>query len=178
MDGSQPEGLAGRLDAVEERLDRIERRSRGAGVDGPVAPHDPDPGQAFWVLDGLKARLAPGAGAVVLAGFAPLPTGEQYAWQYGQATQDLLGASWLGLSKAIAALGHPVRLRLLQLILTGTRSAADLQSLGELGTSGQLYHHLRQLMVAGWLVQTTRGHYSVPGNLVIPLLVLLLAAGH
>jgi hypothetical protein len=47
-----------------------------------------------------------------------------------------------------------------------------------LGTSGQLYHHLRQLIGAGWLVQTARGHYTVPGDRVIPLLVLLTAAEH
>ena len=179
MDDGQAGGdLARRLYAVERRLAQLERQD-GAGVAAaPVGSHDAEPGQAFWILDGLKARLAAGTGAVVLAGVVPLPTGEQYAWQYGQATQDLLGASWLELSKAIAALGHPVRLRLMQLILTGTRSVADLQSVDELGTSGQLYHHLRQLMVAGWLVQTARGHYSVPGNRVIPLLVLLLAAEH
>ena len=178
MDGSQTGNMPDRLDAVERRLDQLERQATGAGPDTPSAPHDPDLGQTLWVLDGLRAQLAPGAGAVVLAGVAPLPTGEQYAWQYGQTTEDLLGASWVELGKAIAALGHPVRLRLLQLILTGKRSAADLQSLAGLGTTGQLYHHLRQLMAAGWLVQATRGHYSVPGSRVIPLLVLLLAAGH
>jgi hypothetical protein len=178
MDDSQSGDLAGRLDAVEQRLDQLERQARGAGADTPSAPRGPDLGQTFWVLDALKARLAPGAGAVVLAGVAPLPTGEQYAWQYGQATGGMLEASWPELSTTIAALGHPVRLRLLQLILTGTRAAADLQSLAGLGTTGQLYHHLRQLMVAGWLIQTARGHYSVPGSRVIPLLVLLLAAEH
>lgn len=72
----------------------------------------------------------------MLAGVAPLPTGEQYAWQYGQITEDMLDASWPELSTAIAALGNPVRLGRLQLILTGTRSAADLQSAGGLGTTG------------------------------------------
>ena len=48
----------------------------------------------------------------------------------------MLDASWPELSTAIAALGNPVRLGRLQLILTGTRSAADLQSAGGLGTTG------------------------------------------
>jgi len=178
MESSRTEDLVGRLDAVERRLSQLERQ--GLSVGGPTASASqaPDSEQAFWALDGLKTRLAPGVGAVMLTGFVPLPTGEQYAWQYGQASEALLGANWLELSKTIAALGHPVRLRLLQLILTGTRSAADLQSLAEFGTTGQLYHHLRQLMTAGWLIQTTRGHYGVPGDRVIPLLVLLLAAEH
>jgi hypothetical protein len=178
MDDAQAEDLARRLDAVERRLAVLERREGGGPAAAPAAPDDGAPGQTFWVLDGLRARLAAGDGAVVLAGVVPLPTGEEYAWQYGRTTEDLLAASWLELSRVITALGHPVRLRLLQLILTGTRSAADLQSVEGLGTSGQLYHHLRQLIGAGWLVQTARGHYTVPGDRVIPLLVLLTAAEH
>ena len=173
MDDAQAEDLARRLDAVERRLAVLERPE---GAPAAAVPDGAEPSRTFWVLDGLRARLAAGDGAVVLAGLVPLPTGEEFVWQYGRTTEDLLGASWLELSKAIAALGHPVRLRLLQLILAGTRSAADLQSVEGLGTSGQLYHHLRQLIAAGWLAQTARGHYAVPGGRVIPLLVLLTAA--
>jgi len=176
MNDMRTEELARRLEAVERRLAVLESREGG-----PAATAEPDggaPDGRFWVLDGLRARLAAGDGAVVLAGVVPLPMGEEYAWQYGQTTGDLLAAGWQELSKVIAALAHPVRLRLLQLILTGTQSAADLQSVDELGTSGQLYHHLRQLIAAGWLVQAARGHYAVPGDRVVPLLVLLTAAEH
>jgi hypothetical protein len=183
MDDVQAEDLAARLHAVERRLAMLEHPEGGRPPSAPAAPDgasaapgSEERGETFWVLDGLRARLAGEDGAVVLAGVVPLPTGEQYAWQYGRTAEDLLTASWQELSKAIAALGHPVRLRLLQLILTGTRSAAGLQSVDGLGTSGQLYHHLRQLIAAGWLVQSARGHYAVPGGRVIPLLVLLTAA--
>lgn len=178
MTDAQTEDLARRLDAVERRLAVLEHPEGNAPSSASAAPDDGEPGRTFWVLDGLRARLAAGSGAVVLAGVVPLPAGEEYAWQYGRTTADLLEVSWQELSKAIAALGHPVRLRLLQLILTGTRSAAELQSVEGLGTSGQLYHHLRQLIAAGWLVQAARGHYAVPGDRVIPLLVLLTAAEH
>ena len=178
MDDVQAEDLARRLDAMERRLAVLERREGGGPAATLAAPDDGERDHTFWVLDGLRARLAAGDGAVVLAGVIPLPTGEEYTWQYGRSTKDLLAASWQQLSTAIVALGHPVRLRLLQLILTGTRSAADLQSVDGLGTSGQLYHHLRQLIGAGWLVQTARGHYTVPGGRIIPLLALLTAAEH
>lgn len=130
----------------------------------------------FWVVSGLRGRLPDGAGAVVFAGVVPLPGGGEYLWQYGRATEDLLPADWSERSQTIAALGHPVRMLLAQLILSGTRSVADLQADQRLGTSGQLYHHLRQLVAAGWLHQATRGHYDVPPARVIPLLVMLTAA--
>jgi hypothetical protein len=163
--------LRSRLEAVERRLDRLDR------LEGqPSAAPGADDGRRFWALEGLKARLSAGTGAVLFTGIAPLSTGEHYEWQYGQPVESLLSQNWAELGKALAALGHPVRLRLLQLILTGTRSSADLQAADELGTSGQLYHHLRQLVAAGWLVQTVRGQYTVPGDRVVPLLVILLAA--
>lgn len=154
--------LAERLAALEERVAALEGR-------GSLDP------QTFWALNGLRDRLPPNGGGVLFTGAVPLPTGEYYEWQQGAATDDLLGADWSELSGAFAALGHPVRLLLLRLIISGVHSTAELQEREELGTTGQLYHHLRQLVSAGWLQVTGRGHYAVPGNKVVPLLVVLAA---
>ncbi|MFG2601182.1 ArsR/SmtB family transcription factor [Streptomyces sp. NPDC048462] len=86
------------------------------------------------------------------------------------------GADWSDAAESFAALGHPVRLRLLREILGGRRTAAELAALDETGTTGQIYHHLRQLTGAGWLHTTGRGRYEVPGVRVVPLLVILTAA--
>ncbi|WP_435827490.1 hypothetical protein [Actinoplanes philippinensis] len=43
-----------------------------------------------------------------------------------------------------------------------------------MGTSGQVYHHLRQLVAAGWLHTIGGGRHEVPAARVIPLLSLLL----
>ncbi len=164
--------LAERLAEVERRLDRLERGDP-PGVSAPMVAADAD---RFWVLSGLRARLAGGGGgAVVFAGAVTLSTGEEYAWQYGRTTEALLDDDWSQRSAVVGALGHPVRLRLLQQVLTGTRTTPELQADDRLGTTGQLYHHLRQLVAAGWLQQTSRGHYAVPGERVVPLLVLLAA---
>jgi len=61
-------------------------------------------------------------------------------------------------------------------VLTGLHTTAELAALDGLGTTGQLYHHLRQLQAAGWLRSTGRGRYDVPPTRVIPLLVILTAA--
>jgi DNA-binding transcriptional ArsR family regulator len=102
-----------------------------------------------------------------------LPTGEEYAWQMTALTQDLLGDEWSPAAESFAALGHPVRLRLLREILGGRRTAAELAELDEVGTTGQIYHHLRQLTATGWLHTTGRGRHEVPPARVVPLLTAL-----
>jgi hypothetical protein len=69
----------------------------------------------------------------------------------------------------------PVRLRLLQQVLSGRTSTAELAADESLGTTGQLHHHLRALVAAGWLTSTGRGSWRVPTPRVIPLLVVVVA---
>ena len=115
-------------------------------------------------------------GGVVFAGDVRLPTAERYGWQYGATTDQILDGDWSQTADAFAALGHPVRLRLVREILGGLRTAAELHALDGLGTTGQIYHHLRQLTAAGWLHTAGRGRYEVPATRVVPLLVMLTAA--
>jgi hypothetical protein len=131
---------------------------------------------AFWALEELKRRVPEGPGAVLYTGTVQLPGNERYDWQIGYGTEDLLEDDWSTHSGTLAALAHPVRLRLLREILGGRHATAELGEIEGLGTSGQLYHHLRQLVSAGWLRVTGRGHYAVPPERVIPLLVTLAAA--
>ncbi|MFE2294518.1 ArsR/SmtB family transcription factor [Streptomyces sp. NPDC059452] len=176
--------LEQRVAELERRLTALERQDRESPRLG-----DGD----FWALNGLKQQLADvgeaGAdGGVLFTGAVRLPTGEQYEWQYGAFTGTLLdegdGEGEGGdaapdapaTADSLAALGHPVRLRLLREILGGRRTAAELAALDAVGTTGQIYHHLRQLTGAGWLHTTGRGRYEVPGTRVVPLLVVLTAA--
>lgn len=156
--------LAARLTAMEGRLAALEARV------GSVGGLDPD---TFWALLGLRERLGDSQGEVLFTGSTTLPTGERYEWQQGASTDALLDLDWSDYAGALAAVGHPVRLQLLRQVLLGTRTVAELQKLAEVGTTGQLYHHLRQLVSTGWLHQSGRGHYAVPEARVVPLLVLL-----
>lgn len=171
------DSLADRVAALEQRLDALERdpAPAAAPVADSAAPAAP-PGDAdtFWALEGLRARLGEHpAGAVLFTGSVGLPTGERYDWQYGTPVDTLLDVDWSARADRLAALGHPVRLRLLHRILSGARTTAELAADDELGTTGQLYHHLRHLVSAGWLQPAGRGRYSVPPEQVVPLLVIL-----
>ncbi|WP_329249258.1 helix-turn-helix domain-containing protein [Actinoallomurus sp. NBC_01490] len=163
--GAEP-GLAERLARLEERVAALES-ANAAPVSTPDAGSD-----RFWALDGLKERI-PDPGAVLFVGSVTLPTGEHYSWQEGLATGAILDSDWTDAGTTLAALAHPIRLLLLREILGGARTTAELGNHEQLGTTGQLYHHLRQLVSAGWLRSTTRGQYTVPPERVIPLLVIL-----
>ncbi|MFC9702714.1 ArsR/SmtB family transcription factor [Streptomyces sp. NPDC056943] len=164
---------------LEERVAELERRM--AALEGAERPVPEAVDATFWALEGLKADLA-GAGergedgGVLFTGSVRLPTDERYEWQFGALTERLLDEEWAETADSFAALGHPVRLRLLREILGGRRTAAELAELAEIGTTGQIYHHLRQLTGAGWLHTTGRGRYEVPAARVVPLLVMLTAA--
>jgi DNA-binding transcriptional ArsR family regulator len=162
---------------LEERVADLERRLAALESTQRTAPRLAE--GDFWALQGFKeqlAELAAADGGVLFTGAVRLPTGEHYEWQHGTLTEDLLDDDWAGAAESFAALGHPVRLRLLREVVGGRRTAAELAELEEVGTTGQIYHHLRQLTGTGWLHTTGRGRYEVPPGRVVPLLVALSAA--
>ena len=111
-----------------------------------------------------------------MAGTLTVPTAGPVAWQYGLSADTLLDLDWVEFAATLDALSHPARLTVLRLVLSGVRSTADLIEQAALGTTGQLHHHLRQLVAAGWLTLVKRGEYVVPGQRVVPLLVTIMAA--
>ena len=110
---------------------------------------------------------------MLYVGDVTLPGGGRLAWQQQRSTEALLQADWAGLQPVIAALAHPVRLAILRACLDAERTPADLMALDGMGTTGQLFHHLKALQAAGWLRSLQRGHYQVPGERAVPLLALL-----
>jgi DNA-binding transcriptional ArsR family regulator len=88
----------------------------------------------------------------------------------------LLDEDCSDLAPRLVALGNPVRLSLLQALLQGVTAVADLAARPGMGSSGQLYHHLRELEAAGWLHSPVRGSYALRPERVIPLMAILTAA--
>ncbi|MFD4345218.1 ArsR/SmtB family transcription factor [Streptomyces coelicoflavus] len=165
------------MEQLELRVADLERRLTALeAADRPVPRVQEGD---LWALEGLKAQLTElgaEAGGVLFTGSVRLPTGEHYAWQHGALAEGLLDADWAESAEVFAALGHPVRLRLLREVIGGRRTAAELAELDGMGTTGQIYHHLRQLTGAGWLHTTGRGRHEVPAGRVVPLLVALSTA--
>ena len=167
-----------RIRALEDRVAALERAASGTAEDAATdadADAVPD-GEAFWALDGLARRHAgPDAtGAVMIVGDVTTPAGQGARWQYALTTDDVLAADWTDLAPVFAALGHPVRLALLRAVLDGTRTARDLAGAVDVGSTGQVYHHLRQLQAAGWLRTAAGGEHVVPAERLVPLLTTIL----
>ncbi|GAA0955455.1 helix-turn-helix domain-containing protein [Actinocorallia libanotica] len=163
-----------RLSAVEEALAGLlaAQGRRGRVAEGGRAAEPAVPADVFWALEGLRERV-PAPGAVMIVGDVVLPDGRTAGWQLGAGTDDLLDDEWEPLADVFAALGHPVRLRLLREVLRGRGTARELAGLEGMGTSGQIYHHLRQLVSAGWLRVRDGGHHEVPAERVVPLLTTI-----
>jgi hypothetical protein len=158
------------MSTLEERVAALE-----AAIAARPAPatSDRSGGDDFWLLDQLRTRHPNGAivfGGTVTAGK------QETAWQWGVDAEPLCEQDWTPAAARLDALSHPVRLRLLQRVLNGASSTAELADDPTLGTTGQLHHHLRALVAGGWLASSGRATWAVPPARVVPLLVVLSAA--
>ena len=64
----------------------------------------------------------------------------------------------------------------LRALIRGPRDRQALQEVLGDATSGQLYHHLRDLQAARLLVQRVRGQYELAPTAVVPVLAILAIA--
>lgn len=167
--------LRNELEALTRRVSALEERGAPSAPEAPAQDED-----AFWALNGLRARLprhpATLNGSIMLVGAARLPSGAPVEWQQEVGSEGLLEADWSDRASVFAALGQPVRIELLRHVLAGIQTTADLAAIESLGTTGQLHHHLRQLLAAGWLRQSGRGVYEVPAGRIVPLLACVVGA--
>ncbi|WP_433200851.1 ArsR/SmtB family transcription factor [Nocardia sp. CA-107356] len=166
--------------SVEDRLAKLERRLAAKDLikDGNGRANGSAP-QGGWALRRLHEEFANADqrnGGVMFAGSGSLPSAEQFDWQVQFSTDDIVAYDWGDAAECLAALGSPVRLRILREIFRGSRTAAELTDIAEVGTSGEVYNHLRQLAATGWLHTVGQGRFEVPPNRVVPLLVALATA--
>jgi DNA-binding HxlR family transcriptional regulator len=162
---------------VLEELRRLETqlKSLSASLSPDQAAQLQTQDSPFWALNILRERMQDSAGSILFTGISTLPPGQRIEWQREHNLTDLVKGDWQESASALSAMGHPVRLSILQAMLQGKHTTAELQQLPDMGTSGQLYHHLRDLQLAGWVRQAGRNHYVIQETHLIPLLTVLAA---
>lgn len=168
--------LSTRVAALERAVAELQAAEPGAASHapaGPVHPPGDQPDNPFWALEELERRLP---GTVLLTGSLDVPEAGPVRWQVARPAAALLDQDWTELATSLDALAHPARLTILRLVLNGVRTTGELLQQDSLGTTGQLHHHLRQLVAGGWLTSPRRGQYEVPAPRVVPLLITMLAA--
>lgn len=188
------EDLRAELTALTNRVEALERSanqppatsgstpSRSSSTPDEPPPDEPPPGTIDAALiERLQSRTgapfqgATSQGSILYAGAAQLPDGA-YAWQMERPVPGLLTTDDHVIAGTLSAMASPARLRLLKAVLAGATESHQLhQALGDVST-GQLYHHLKELTAAGLVVQQGRGRYQVPPHCVVPLLAVIAAA--
>lgn len=163
-------GIEARVSALENMVAELVARRISDLPAGTASAADP-----LWALNGIEAQVP--QGAVLYVGSVQTPSGKMLRWQYGEPASDVFDREWADLAVQLTALGSPVRLRILQAVLRGVATATALVEELDAGTSGQVYHHLKELTAAGWLVSPRRGAFDMPPSRVVPLLAILVAAG-
>lgn len=170
------DSLASRVTALEKKMAELEAHvTPAAGVTHGDSSRMDD---HLWALRGLQQHKDNSeGGAVVIAGSVDLPGSGPASWQIGAHANELLTDEWDTIAAVLDAVAHPVRLRILKEVLTGQNcTARELTELDSMGSTGQVYHHLRTLTSTGWLRPGPGGKHAIPAERVVPLLTTLLGA--
>jgi DNA-binding transcriptional ArsR family regulator len=113
-------------------------------------------------------------GAIAYGGGVEIE-GRAFLWEIERPVPGLLALDPHGPAEVLATLAHPQRLRLLMALIDQPCSAAELQVVIGSSSPGPLYHHLRELLALGVVVQRER-IYHVAARHVVPLLTAIAIA--
>lgn len=170
------ERLERRLADLGERLAALERVPAGA----PTDPARPGMAAAPPRFKSAGAEGPVSAGADDEPEFAysgRVRFGGQllYIQQQGRLA-DVMNANPDRVAKVFAALASPARIILVRALLDGPRTSQELRQELDDPSVGQLYHHLKELLAAGLVVQPGRSVYALPRGSQISLCLQIIAA--
>ncbi len=75
----------------------------------------------------------------------------------------------------LSALANGTRVRIVAELLGGPVATGELADRLDQSSSGQLFHHLKELLAAGLIHQPVRGTYAIADRHAVPLLAVLSA---
>jgi len=131
-------------------------------------------------LEGKASEVAPLTAKdphVTYSGTGPW-RGGRVAWQIIRGWEAVLDETSERSAGLFNALANPSRLRIVaELISAGEEvSTAGLAHRLDQPSTGQLFHHLKELLAAGVIYQPVRGTYAIRREHAVPLLTILCAA--
>ena len=169
--------------SLTERIATLEKQKKGDETAVSTSPPLP-PGEIDFALldrllerDGLPYAADGVKGAVVYATAYQAANGKLMRWFAESAAPELLAYDGQLLTQILVALGHPIRLQLVRLLLKeGPTDRQTMQTAVGSQSAGQLYFHLNSLLAAGLVVQLRRGVYEIELGKIAQLLALLATA--
>lgn len=167
--------LGSELDLLKQQVAELQAAVQRLSAAGPMPAANPvlaeivnqpaDPGLS-----------AAGTGSVFYSGHTRL-NGRNLRWEpQERLMEQLLGVNSEKSAKVLAALSNRQRLELLKLVIQEPLTGAELVERLGMGTTGQLYHHLKALTSTDLLVQESGGRFAFPPHRLLPFLLLLSAA--
>ncbi|MGC4045454.1 MAG: winged helix-turn-helix domain-containing protein [Armatimonas sp.] len=130
----------------------------------------------------IKAATA--SGKTIIGHFGAVPVeGKLRTWmsvRYDSAVPRLLTNPEYKIAQILSVLGSEVRLAILRLLLEAPKTASEVMAELSLRTTGQAYHHLKELERAGYIEQISGGQYRFNlevGQVYLAALALAADAG-
>lgn len=171
-----PRDLEAELDALKRQMEELLLLVRG-GLSGDARERH--------AVRHAEERPVPAAqpddprergGAVYYSGYYR-SRDNRFRWEpQERSLEALLSLQGDKAAKVLAALGQKQRLEILLEVLKGPVSGAELVERLNMGTTGQLYHHLKSLLGADLIRQEERGgRYTLTQERSLPMLLLLAA---
>lgn len=116
-----------------------------------------------------------GEGTVTYSGSGPWGD-STVAWNVTRRWPDLTTSPFEGPARVLATLAHPNRLRIVAELVGGETTTAELVARLGFATTGQLFHHLKELLAVGIVHQPRRGAYALRAQHVVALLAVISTA--
>lgn len=182
-EGDRPEAqdrlaaLEEQIAGLQERVTVLEATLASTPPHRAVSPATLDVDAAAFEQRYGAPRYAQGSlrGAITYSGFAQFDQ-KRFLEHRERALPSLFTIDPAVLAPIFAALASPHRLTVLRALCAGPRSRQELQEVLGVASSGHLYHHLKELLSTGLVVQQGRSTYAVPRPQVIPICVALMVA--
>ncbi len=162
--------LRSRLTALEEQMATfVSASAPTASFQARTAVSSPD-------SEALPSQTATIQGTFSYAGTIQL-AGRPLRFQQHLPAQSLFEAAPDLLAPIFAALASPHRVIILRTLCEKPCTAQQLQEVLGMGSAGQLYHHLKELLAAGLITQRERSSaYTIEPAKVIPVCAALMVA--
>jgi DNA-binding transcriptional ArsR family regulator len=181
-EGDRPEAHD-RIAGLEEQIAALGRRVAALEEQrGPTPPRPVSAATAGFDATAFMQRCSGPPyeegtvrGALTYMGFAQFAE-KRYLVRREAPLPALFAADPAPLAQLFAALASPHRLIVLRTLCAGPRTSQQLQEVLGMSSPGQLYHHLKELLAAGLIVQQGRSGYAIAPRSVIALCMALMAA--